>query len=72
MLRDNLYNYEDNQLKPVNSCKLVYNLHFKSTPVTVVVDFVTESGLPDFVNHILAEDDAIEEKLHQLKMKKKL
>ena len=47
-----------------------YNLHFKSQPISVVVDFVTEAGLPNLVSQILAEDDTIEEKLFTLKKKK--
>ena len=71
VVRDDLYIYENNKLLSVDCCKLVYNLHFKSTPMSVVVDFVTESGLTDLVKKIVAEDDALEEKLYQLRLKKK-
>jgi hypothetical protein len=72
VLKDNLYNQVKNDLIKVDSCKLVYNFHFKSQPKAVAVDFVTEAGLPKLISYIVSEDDVIEEKLFKLRLQKKV
>jgi hypothetical protein len=52
-------------LTKAKHAKLEYSLHYRDTGHTLIVDFVVENALPDFVRSIVARDKEIEESFHK-------
>ncbi|MGD0649778.1 MAG: hypothetical protein ABSA97_01310 [Verrucomicrobiia bacterium] len=62
---------EDERKKPdlvaVGVARLEYNFHHRGTPRTVIVNFVTESALPQFVEEVLVHNETIETQIAALR-----
>jgi hypothetical protein len=74
-LQKGLYVYEEpadaaDSLCEVGHARLEYNFHFRGKPKTVVLEFVTESTLGEFVEDVLRQDDALEEAIFRLRANK--
>jgi len=70
ILRQNENGTED--IVESGNAKLEYNFHHHNNPETIIVDFVTESALPEFIKNIISVDDRAEELIFQIKSAKKL
>lgn len=74
LVKDDLFELDINEgtptLKAVPYSRLILNYHFKETPKTALVYFVTKEGLPGFLQNMLAIEKKIETQM--LERKKQL
>jgi hypothetical protein len=74
VLQNDLYVFQQNStgiddLVPITQGQLEYNFHLEGEPKSVVVTFVTESALADFVNGVLSRNAGIEKELCERRLR---